>query len=64
VEWLCSRHHGLTRVTSPAECAVDGCTSRPHARGYCPMHYQRLKKHGDPGEAERRWSPRRGAKAA
>ena|SRR5690606_21582586 len=29
-------------------CAVLGCTSSNHARGWCSKHYQRWKKYGDP----------------
>lgn len=30
-------------------CKVGGCENPSHARGMCPMHYQRWRKHGDPG---------------
>lgn len=30
-------------------CTMPGCDRRYVAKGYCTMHYQRLKKHGDPG---------------
>jgi hypothetical protein len=39
-----------------AACEVVGCERPPKYRGYCNMHYQRLLRHGDPGEA----SPRKG----
>lgn len=29
-------------------CAIDGCKKRHIARGWCQMHYQRWKKHGNP----------------
>lgn len=29
-------------------CAVDGCEKGVLARGWCTMHYNRWKKHGDP----------------
>ncbi len=29
-------------------CLIDGCGRPIHGRGLCDMHYQRLKKHGDP----------------
>lgn len=27
-------------------CSVDGCEKREIARGWCPMHYYRMQKHG------------------
>lgn len=29
-------------------CSVEGCERRVTARGWCPKHYARWKKHGDP----------------
>lgn len=29
------------------ECIIEGCVKRPHARNLCPMHYQRMRLHGD-----------------
>ena len=29
-------------------CAVPDCGKRAHSRGWCPMHYTRWKRHGDP----------------
>lgn len=29
-------------------CAVKGCGSAPHARGWCLKHYARWQRHGDP----------------
>lgn len=32
-------------------CAVDGCDKPRYTHGLCSMHYERTRKHGDPGEA-------------
>ena len=29
-------------------CVIEGCGGKQIARGWCPKHYQRWKKHGDP----------------
>lgn len=29
-------------------CVVDGCVNAREARGLCPRHYARMRKHGDP----------------
>ncbi len=29
-------------------CSVDGCDRRYRARGFCDLHYQRWRRHGDP----------------
>lgn len=31
-----------------ATCSVEGCEADAFSRGWCPKHYQRWKKHGDP----------------
>ena len=36
-----------------SRCAVDGCERRSRVRGYCTLHYQRIKRHGDPLVASR-----------
>lgn len=29
-------------------CKIEGCESRPRARGWCSTHYKRWRRHGDP----------------
>jgi len=29
-------------------CSVEGCESSAHCRGWCPAHYSRWARHGDP----------------
>jgi hypothetical protein len=33
-------------------CSVEGCTSPPRARGWCPKHWKRWRAHGDPTYAK------------
>jgi len=33
------------------KCIVDGCYNKPFCKGYCTMHYQRVKMRKDPGPA-------------
>lgn len=35
-------------MDSGKTCAVDGCSSPPRARGWCPKHWKRWRAHGDP----------------
>lgn len=35
-------------------CSVGGCDTESRYRGYCELHYQRLRKHGDPLTADTR----------
>lgn len=35
------------------QCSIDGCTNSHAAKGYCHLHYNRWKRHGDPLEAHR-----------
>ena len=37
-------------------CAIDGCESPAHARGWCDKHYARWLRHGDPRGGGRRHS--------
>lgn len=38
-------------------CSVEGCTAGGYiTRGLCKMHYARLRRHGDPGEAAKQHS--------
>jgi hypothetical protein len=39
---------------SEATCSIEGCDRPTVGRGWCSMHWQRWKKHGDPGEATAR----------
>ena len=34
------------------QCTVDGCDKTARARGWCSMHYERWRKHGDPGSSK------------
>ncbi len=36
-------------------CSVEGCDSRAVARGWCKLHYSRVRKHGDPHAFFRRF---------
>lgn len=33
---------------APKSCSIEGCLKQYYATGYCRMHYQRKRKHGDP----------------
>lgn len=36
------------RVTTTSACTIPGCERPVRARGWCPMHYKRWRRHGDP----------------
>lgn len=38
----------LAPIVRHSGCAVDGCGAKHSARGYCSVHYRRLRKYGDP----------------
>lgn len=40
-------------MTTPRLCSVDGCDKPTIARGFCTLHYQRWKRHGDPTKTKR-----------
>lgn len=50
-----ARENGWTPRKSALPCSVEGCDLLQTAKGLCPMHYERVKKYGEPGEA----APRR-----
>jgi hypothetical protein len=50
----------MTTPKVPQPCAVDGCEKPAHARGWCPMHYQRWRQRGDPGSVELERQPQKG----
>lgn len=31
-----------------SQCKIEGCDKTAYGRGWCPMHYRRWKKYGDP----------------
>lgn len=41
-------------VQATRKCAVEGCNKRYAAKGYCGMHYNRARRHGDPNKLMRR----------
>jgi hypothetical protein len=38
-------------------CSIEGCDKPKMAKGLCPMHYERVKKHGTPGPAASKKRP-------
>lgn len=45
--------NGTTRdISEPLRCSVSGCDKPYDARGYCGMHYWRVRVHGHPGLVE------------
>lgn len=48
----------MTRFTEYGRpCSVDGCERRSSARGWCHMHYERWRRHGDPLHVRKRPQP-------
>jgi hypothetical protein len=47
---LCKTHYRAMRqaVADGPGCTVDDCCGKQLARGWCSLHYQRWKRHGDP----------------
>lgn len=46
-----ARENGWTPRRSALPCSVEGCDLFQTAKGFCIMHYERVKKYGEPGEA-------------
>ncbi len=40
------------RVSDRPLCAADGCTSAARSKGYCGMHWERIRKHGSPDRVD------------
>lgn len=65
LDGLCRPHYTVRRRKeeegdrrAPRRCKVNGCDNPYDALDYCEMHYQRVRKTGDPGPAEPRRPPR------
>jgi hypothetical protein len=43
--------HSERQAFMDTTCSVDGCNRPFQTRGYCGMHYQRIRKQGSPGSA-------------
>lgn len=46
-------------LISMARCSVADCTQKADARGWCPRHYMRWVRHGDPTHPVGRTGPRK-----
>lgn len=42
-------HNNQLRRKAPETCSIDGCEKTARKRGWCAMHYERWRQHGDPG---------------
>lgn len=54
---LCKKHYDKQwRESRPVvECKEDGCSKPVKGRGWCGMHYDRVRKTGDPNTVRSRW---------
>lgn len=59
----CRNHYEAARSRgefgSGTTCEVDGCASAASLKGYCPKHYQRWKKWGDPTKRDPEYTKRK-----
>lgn len=44
---MSATHLALNKRTAPTHCTVPACGKRTLARGWCPMHYSRMRRHGE-----------------
>jgi hypothetical protein len=60
---LCKRHYDqqyyATRKQPHGFCIASACQKPAHSRGYCAMHYHRMRRAGEPGFTRRieRYAP-------
>lgn len=47
------RAHARKKAGAYGACSVEGCDRGVTAKGLCPLHYDRLRRHGDVGPAGR-----------
>lgn len=58
---LCKRHYAQGRHRGEFEtkpCSVGGCERAHYGKSYCWPHYERWRKHGDPGPVEALKAPK------
>jgi hypothetical protein len=47
---MCRKHYNrwYRRRETAKQCRADGCPKPPYSSGWCPLHWNRLKRHGSP----------------